>query len=74
VFAVAQSAHMVSSFSHCKHLISLLPANCQQARVGWELDTNVEPFGEGEMGATGAQCSAEGVKGWHAPKAAQLPA
>lgn len=73
MFAVAQPAHKVSSFSLCKHLIPLLPASCQPARVGWELGTNVEPFQQGEMGAMGAQCSAEGAGGWHALKAAQLP-
>lgn len=63
VFAAAEPAQTVSSFSLCKHLISLLSASCQPARAVWQLGTNVEPFRQGDVGPTGAQCSADGAEG-----------
>lgn len=74
VFAAAEPAQTVSSFSLCKHLISLLSASCQPARAVWQLGTNVEPFRQGDVGATGAQCSKDGAEGRRALKAAQFPA
>lgn len=55
VFAAAQTAHMVSSFTLLQAPYPSSPYKLPASRR--ELRTNVEPFQQGEMGATGALCS-----------------